>query len=168
MKIPRFAKFLGLNDEHLRSGTGARSAGLAGIRPLAPAQPHPGERAEEERPADAQGEQGPVAEPRGEEEADGPERREVGLRGGEQRHPERAGYGKPLDGVRVLALEQMQALPYATQLMAHLGAEVVKLEHPVHGDSGRGARPFLTDEDGRTRSGLWRDGEFIGDAQAPR
>ena len=47
-------------------------------------------------------------------------------------------YGKPLDGVRVLAAEQMQALPYATQLLARLGAEVVKVEHPVHGESGRG------------------------------
>src|SRR3546814_2290253 len=28
-----------------------------------------------------------------------------------------AGNGKPLDGVRVLAVEQMQALPYATQLL---------------------------------------------------
>jgi len=32
-----------------------------------------------------------------------------------------AHYGKPLDGVRILAAEQMQALPYATQL---LGASV--------------------------------------------
>ena len=28
----------------------------------------------------------------------------------------------PLTGVRILALEQMQALPYATQLMGRLGA----------------------------------------------
>ena len=56
---------------------------------------------------------------------------------------------RPLDGIRVLALEQMQALPYATQLMAHLGADVVKVEHPVRGDSGRAARPQITDADGR-------------------
>ncbi len=71
------------------------------------------------------------------------------MRIGEVRDPERARFGKPLDGVRVLAVEQMQALPYATQLLAQLGAEVVKIEHPVHGDSGRAARPTITDSDGR-------------------
>jgi len=57
--------------------------------------------------------------------------------------------GKPLDGVRVLAAEQMQALPYATQLLARLGAEVVKVEHPVDGESGRGALPAMADPQGR-------------------
>ena len=46
-------------------------------------------------------------------------------------------HGRPLEGVRVLALEQMQALPFATQLLARLGAEVVKVEAPDGGDSGR-------------------------------
>ncbi len=58
-------------------------------------------------------------------------------------------WGKPLEGVRILAAEQMQALPYATQLLARLGAEVVKVEHPVHGESGRGAAPAMTDPEGR-------------------
>ncbi|HEY5697844.1 MAG TPA: CaiB/BaiF CoA-transferase family protein [Acidimicrobiales bacterium] len=58
--------------------------------------------------------------------------------------------GKPLDGIRVLAAEQMQALPYATQLLGRLGAEVVKVEHPVHGESGRGATPAMEDPLGRT------------------
>ena len=58
-------------------------------------------------------------------------------------------FGKPLDGVRVLAAEQMQALPYATQMMARLGAEVIKVEHPVHGESGRGSTPAMLDPDGR-------------------
>lgn len=57
--------------------------------------------------------------------------------------------GKPLDGVRILAAEQMQALPFATQLLARLGAEVVKVEHPVHGESGRGALPAMQDPQGR-------------------
>ena len=59
------------------------------------------------------------------------------------------GNGKPLDGVRVLALEQMQSLPYATQLLARLGAEVVKVEHPKGGDSGRASLPAMTDPEGR-------------------
>jgi crotonobetainyl-CoA:carnitine CoA-transferase CaiB-like acyl-CoA transferase len=58
-------------------------------------------------------------------------------------------YGKPLDGVRILALEQMQALPFATQLLARLGAEVVKVEHPVDGESGRGALPAMIDRAGK-------------------
>ena len=58
-------------------------------------------------------------------------------------------WGKPLDGVRILAAEQMQALPYATQLLARLGAEVVKVEHPVHGESGRGSLPAMVDPAGR-------------------
>ncbi len=71
------------------------------------------------------------------------------MRVGEVRHPERGGSGKPLDGVRILAAEQMQALPYATQLMAHLGAEVVKVEHPERGDTGRASNPALVDEQGQ-------------------
>jgi crotonobetainyl-CoA:carnitine CoA-transferase CaiB-like acyl-CoA transferase len=58
-------------------------------------------------------------------------------------------YGKPLEGVRVLALEQMQALPFATQLLARLGADVVKVESPNGGDSGRAAQPGFPDPDGR-------------------
>jgi formyl-CoA transferase len=51
--------------------------------------------------------------------------------------------------VRILALEQMQALPYATQMLARLGADVVKVESPKGGDLGRGSLPAMTDPDGR-------------------
>jgi formyl-CoA transferase len=71
------------------------------------------------------------------------------LKLGETANEAARGYGKPLDGVRVLAAEQMQALPFATQLLARLGADVVKVEHPVHGESGRASTPFITDPDGR-------------------
>jgi crotonobetainyl-CoA:carnitine CoA-transferase CaiB-like acyl-CoA transferase len=54
-----------------------------------------------------------------------------------------------LEGVRVLALEQMQALPYATQLLARLGADVVKVE-PIRGESGRASLPAMTDPEGRS------------------
>jgi crotonobetainyl-CoA:carnitine CoA-transferase CaiB-like acyl-CoA transferase len=55
----------------------------------------------------------------------------------------------PLQGVRVLAVEQLQAMPFATQLLAHLGAEVVKVEPPRGGESGRAAAPSIHDADGR-------------------
>jgi formyl-CoA transferase len=42
----------------------------------------------------------------------------------------------------------MQALPYATQLLARLGADVVKIE-PLSGDTGRTSLPAMTDPDGR-------------------
>jgi formyl-CoA transferase len=72
------------------------------------------------------------------------------MRLGDTANPQAASHGKPLDGVRILALEQMQALPYATQLLARLGAEVVKVEHPKGGDLGRGSQPAMTDPDGRS------------------
>ncbi len=68
---------------------------------------------------------------------------------GEIANADAQSYPRPLVGVRILAAEQMQALPYATQLLARLGAEVVKVEHPEHGESGRGALPAMTDPNGR-------------------
>ena len=56
---------------------------------------------------------------------------------------------RPLSGIRVLALEQMQAMPYATQLLARLGADVLKVEHPISGDLGRSATPAISDPQGR-------------------
>jgi crotonobetainyl-CoA:carnitine CoA-transferase CaiB-like acyl-CoA transferase len=54
----------------------------------------------------------------------------------------------PLTGVRVLAVEQMQALPFATQLLARLGADVVKVE-PPGGELGRSSQPSVPDPEGR-------------------
>lgn len=48
-----------------------------------------------------------------------------------------------LDGVRVLALEQVMVLPYGTTFLADMGAEVIRVEHPAH----------LNDR----RSGPWPD-----------
>jgi formyl-CoA transferase len=56
---------------------------------------------------------------------------------------------RPLADVRVLAIEQMQALPYATQMLSRLGASVVKVEPPGRGESGRQALPAVEDPDGR-------------------
>ena len=69
--------------------------------------------------------------------------------------PEHQTHGKPLDGIRVLAIEQMQSLPYATQLLARMGAEVVKIEHPVRGDLGRGSTPSVVDPKGRPVGGTY-------------
>ena len=66
------------------------------------------------------------------------------MRTGEVVNPEVARYGRPLDGVRVLAIEQMQAMPYGTQLLSRFGADVVKIE-PLNGESGRGALPAMID-----------------------
>jgi crotonobetainyl-CoA:carnitine CoA-transferase CaiB-like acyl-CoA transferase len=53
----------------------------------------------------------------------------------------------PLAGVRILALEQMQALPFATQLLGRLGADVVKIE-PPGGELGRASQPSVPDPEG--------------------
>ncbi len=70
------------------------------------------------------------------------------MRLGETSNAGALAFGRPLDGVRVIAIEQMQALPFATQLMARLGAEVIKVEQVGRGDSGRSATPTLTRENG--------------------
>jgi crotonobetainyl-CoA:carnitine CoA-transferase CaiB-like acyl-CoA transferase len=56
---------------------------------------------------------------------------------------------RPLSGIRVLAVEQMIAAPWATQMLARLGAEVLKVEHPTRGESGRASTPTITGPDGR-------------------
>src|SRR6266571_9029719 len=45
---------------------------------------------------------------------------------------------RPLDGITVVALEQVIAGPFATRQLAELGARVIKLERPGSGDAARG------------------------------
>src|SRR4051812_22335634 len=45
---------------------------------------------------------------------------------------------RPLEGVTVVALEQVIAGPFATRQLAELGARVIKIERPGVGDASRG------------------------------
>ncbi len=50
---------------------------------------------------------------------------------------------RPLDGLRVLDFSRVLAGPYATQILAELGATVTKIERPGAGDESRQFEPML-------------------------
>jgi crotonobetainyl-CoA:carnitine CoA-transferase CaiB-like acyl-CoA transferase len=49
----------------------------------------------------------------------------------------------PLDGVRVIDLTRVVAGPFCTMMLGDMGAEVLKIEEPKHGDDSRAWAPFI-------------------------
>lgn len=50
---------------------------------------------------------------------------------------------KPLSGVRIIDAGNLVAAPFAAVLLADLGADVIKIEHPEKGDGQRKLEPIL-------------------------
>lgn len=66
---------------------------------------------------------------------------------------------KPLSGLRVIELGQNLAAPFASSILADLGAEVLKIEKPEGGDDARSWGPPFWHEDSALFNYLNRDKE---------
>jgi len=62
---------------------------------------------------------------------------------------------RALDGLRVIEINTTNAAAYAGKLMADLGADVVKIEPPGHGDPSRALGPFPDGVPHPEKSGLF-------------
>jgi crotonobetainyl-CoA:carnitine CoA-transferase CaiB-like acyl-CoA transferase len=60
-----------------------------------------------------------------------------------------------LSGLKIVELGEMVSAPYATKLMADMGAEVIKVERPGHGDLARTRGPFPGGQSHPEKSGLF-------------
>ncbi len=49
----------------------------------------------------------------------------------------------PLTGLRVIDFTRVLAGPMCTMLLGDMGAEIIKIEDPAHGDDTRGWAPFV-------------------------
>ena len=61
----------------------------------------------------------------------------------------------PLKGVRVIELARILAGPWAGQLLADLGADVIKVESPEGDDTRKWGPPFVTGHDGENLSAAY-------------
>jgi crotonobetainyl-CoA:carnitine CoA-transferase CaiB-like acyl-CoA transferase len=62
---------------------------------------------------------------------------------------------RALAGIRILELCTMAAGPFCAKVLADMGAEVIKVEKPGHGDESRRRGPFPGDVPHSERSGLF-------------
>jgi len=61
----------------------------------------------------------------------------------------------PFSDILVIDLTRVLAGPYCSLLLAELGARVIKVETPRHGDDARSVGPFVKTPNGKTKSGYF-------------